>query len=360
MAKDALLGDIKFYSENWPVTPSGKRWYTGRAEQHTPQPHGLGILEYSKKSYYVGEMREGKRHGRGFMLRQEKQVIKEQYFHHYSYEQVMATAEFDSCGRVISTGPSGEVRTSEKHLVYFVKEQDGLWEDDVFLRPFDFSILRNEPFSQCVLSTHQFLLTSNDYPVYWGPYVTPVSEITDKGIITFNGYKGFVTPYDEDHLLVLTNEKDLFIVGVGDASMWETFDQYGNHSQHFCTLYPQGNEHVFETEGTVLKRCHVKRPFVEIGQEITEIADGCFSQSDSREALQCVLIPRFCQKIGKGAFRGCTHLKHVIAKGYVNIGDEAFAGCSQLSFVELNRGGKLGRDSFSGCDSLREFYDPRK
>ena len=360
MAEKTPKGDIHFRSEDWPMSPDGKRWYDGREGEQTGVPNGLGILEYSKESYYVGEVREGKRHGRGFMLRQETRVTKEQYFHHYSYEEVMATAEFDSCGRVIHTGPSGEVRTQEKREVFFVKEQDGQWENDHFTQPIDLTLLHSEQFSQCVLTNHHILLTSNDYAVVWGPYVTPVSDVTDKGLITFNGYDCFVTPYDAHRLLLLTNEKSIFIVGVGEASMWETFDKHGNHSQFFCTLYPKDNKNIFEREGAILKRCVVKEPYVEIDQDITEIADDCFANAESQEALRCILIPRFCKKIGKRAFRNCRNLQHVIVEHYTNIGDEAFFGCKQLSFVELNRGARMGRDSFGECPLLKEFYNPRK
>ena len=241
MASSISINGFHLWPDDWDKTPDGSK-YQGQTDPLSGQPNGLGILKLRGQDFYVGELRQGKRHGRGFVLHLKVERKRETYYHRYSYEEVMSTAEFDSCGRVIHTGPGGEVRTIEKKEGTYIKEKDGWWEDDVFKRPADLSLLQGEPFCQCELS-YQDGEVSKENPdrfiIHYGPYVASLSEMTDRGVVKFNGYESFVTPYDDHRLLVLTSDHALFIVGAGEISEWKTISKYGHHMRSICAMLPK-------------------------------------------------------------------------------------------------------------------------
>ena len=210
--------------EGWLCLPDGT-CYRGQLDAETNQPEGLGIVAYSEQLFYVGELHKGLRHGRGFMLRIVVTTKTVNQFIHYTYEEVMSTAEFDCCGRVISTGPEGHVETYEKKEESFVKEQDGQWSNDQFLTPVDNSVLTREPWSQLTLVQEKGAVGGPDY----GPYRTPLNTITDEGIIKLNGYEHYVTPYDDTRLMILGPFGLLATCDLKDGGSGSYRDQYNTH-----------------------------------------------------------------------------------------------------------------------------------
>jgi hypothetical protein len=65
-------------------------------------------------------------------------------------------------------------------------------------------------------------------------------------------------------------------------------------------------------------------------------------------------IPNGAQRIGDGAFGGCSHLRTVtVPNGVTNIGNGAFSECLDLSSVSLPGSlTSIGTDAFSDCNSL--------
>ena len=98
---------MRLEPEQWLTLPDGRR-YQGETDEVTNMPDGLGIITCEDfNHFYVGEFRDGKRCGRGFLLTHEQWSAVEPVWVNGSYEEVMATAEFDSCGRVIHTDRVG-------------------------------------------------------------------------------------------------------------------------------------------------------------------------------------------------------------------------------------------------------------
>lgn len=348
-------------SKEWRVLSQGKR-YNGEVDSVTGLPDGMGILEIAADHYYVGELRQGKREGRGFMLRLEDRSRDERYWQRYSYEQVMQTAEFDSCGRVISTGSSGEWKTRHVEEFTFVKESDGQWVDDVLVSETDCSVLATQPWSGYTLMHSDLLLTSGDYPVDWGPWCSPLTEIESGGILKNNGYAHFVSPYDDEQLLVLNYYGDPpFIVPKGGMFYWDEDDAHNNHSQHFYALYPTGVENEFEIVDDVLVHCVVRQPYVEIPWGVSEIASESFvgANGKGQGALCGVKVPKTCRKIGSRAFAGCENLQHVLVLGPAEIGEKAFIDCVNLRHIELWRGvSSLGDYCLANCEKLPYIFIP--
>ena len=248
MARNNHISNSGIDPNDWGVCATGKR-YRGKVDPATGLPDGLGILEIENDVYYVGELKQGKRQGRGFMLQLEDRSRDERYWYRYSYEQVMRTAEFDSCGRVVHTGPSGEWRTGHVEEYTFVKEQDGQWKDDTFDCQVDSSVLSEPQWSGYTLMQRDLLLTSGDYPVDWDSWCSELTKVEEGGILKINGYAHFVTPYDDDRLLVLDYYAHApFIVAKGDMTYWDNVDRNDNHTQFFYALYLSDSKNELEIE----------------------------------------------------------------------------------------------------------------
>ena len=92
---------MNLYPKDWLALPDGRR-YQGETLQNSGIPHGLGIVTLGDDHhFYVGEFAYGKRHGRGFLLTHKEWDAVESVWVNGTYEEVMKTAEFDCCGRVI-------------------------------------------------------------------------------------------------------------------------------------------------------------------------------------------------------------------------------------------------------------------
>ena len=88
------------------------------------------------------------------------------------------------------------------------------------------------------------------------------------------------------------------------------------------------------------------------------INDGTLTLKDENKCPENVTIPAGTEKIGIGAFKGCTTLKSVvILNGVREIGDSAFAGCEKLETVLIQGSvGSIGSDAFKGTTSLADIY----
>ena len=187
------------YPEDWMPLADGRR-YQGELDETTQLPHGLGIIPIDDNNFYAGEFKQGKRCGRGFIINHEITRLQEKVWVNGSYEEVMATAEFDSCGRVIHTERVGhEVNRMVVHH-HWHKLQDGMWEDDAFVSPANLSPLQQSPWKWAETN-----YTSTDYydnlpSGYRRTYNNTIRKAGKDGSYSFNG-NAFVTVYDEYHLL---------------------------------------------------------------------------------------------------------------------------------------------------------------
>lgn len=194
--------------EEWPLLPDG-RPYQGECDQKTRLPHGLGIIPLDDSHYYAGEFRKGKRHGRGFIIHHEVTEKQEKVWVNGSYEEVMATAHFDSCGRVIHTDKVGHEETRMVRREKWVKEQDGMWENDVFISPVDLTPLQQRPWKWAETIYTATPYYDNQPGSCPSTYKNTIRSADAKGNYSFNG-QAFVTVYDDRRLLFCDRYGHLF------------------------------------------------------------------------------------------------------------------------------------------------------
>lgn len=132
------------YPNKWILLPDGKR-YQGEIDKATGLPHGLGMMALDATTFYAGEFSNGKRHGRGFLITLEVEEKEGLRWVRGTYEEVMATAEFDSCGRVVHCDRVGHSVPCMVRYEKWVKSNDGTWASDVFVAPADLSALHGKP-----------------------------------------------------------------------------------------------------------------------------------------------------------------------------------------------------------------------
>ena len=71
-------------------------------------------------------------------------------------------------------------------------------------------------------------------------------------------------------------------------------------------------------------------------------------------------VPQGTERIGSGAFSGCSHLKEIfLPDGVLDLQDHAFYGCSGLTRIGLPSSAcRIGNGCFSGCSKLTELVIP--
>ena len=258
MAKRKRITNSDMYPIQWTTCILGKKYY-GNIDSVTEMPDGLGIMSMENDQLYVGEFQQGRRHGRGFMLRLEDHSHTEQYFQHYSYEQVMSTAEFDSCGRVVHTGPSGEWKTEHVEDFRYVKEKDGVWDNDALVSEIDDSLLKQKPWADYELISSGI---HYDEVKMQNPVKAPLSSLEPGGVLKVDGSPYFITQYGDDGLLVLTNSnKEMpFIVRIDGEPYFNSFIKDSHLPYHFFALNKVGTEYVFRPELCVPQKTKVVLP----------------------------------------------------------------------------------------------------
>jgi hypothetical protein len=264
MKKSKRITNSFLEPKGWQTCALGKK-YCGNVDPVNELPDGLGIILMDDDALYVGEFKQGRRHGRGFMLTLEDHSHMEEYYYRYSYEQVMSTAEFDSCGRVVHTGPGGEWRKEYVEDFRYVKEQDGLWENDVLVCEIDTSVLNKKPWTDYELINSSI---SYDKGIKINrDRATPIAEVEQGGVLKVNDYTHFITPYGNDGLLVLTgSDKKLpFIVRQDGKPYFDSYFKSDKKPSHFYALTKIGSEYELKEEDCVPKKEEVKmmkyRPF---------------------------------------------------------------------------------------------------
>ena len=95
-----------------------------------------------------------------------------------------------------------------------------------------------------------------------------------------------------------------------------------------------------------------------IPEGTTVIPDLTFK---NREDLERIDIPRSVEKIGTGAFCGCSRLEHIIITHdrTTEIGPSAFQGCSGLKQIEIPSSvTDIGESVFQNCTGLTDIVIP--
>ena len=229
---------MNLYPQEWLALPDGRR-YQGETIENSCIPHGLGIITLDDdQHFYVGEFAHGKRHGRGFTLTHKQWEAVEPVWVNGTYEEVMATAMFDSCGRVIHTDRVGHYENFTVHHEQWIKDSDGVWADDNFVEPCDANALKRTPW--------KYAMTLYDYDHYGRPidnyrdvFTKHIADADPDGCYSFNG-RAYVTVLDDEHLLFCDRYGHVFKLGLD-----ETHDYYRGeelHSVHLCLDEPRYGE----------------------------------------------------------------------------------------------------------------------
>ena len=223
-------------NHTWSTVPGNESLrYKGEVDAVTGLPRGMGILAYDDCHFYIGELQQGRRHGRGFMFRKEVTSEVKPVWHRGTYEEVMATAEFDSCGRPIHYENVGKWVNEEVKTAHWYKEQDGYWKDDAYMSDADVSALYRHPWTKRELGYMNTNLYDGKKGSPYGPFYHALSDMLKKNG-SFGDYH-LVTLYDEDHLLLVTHQERVCKIGVGETFVWN--DTWGDPGHEGGTIYEE-------------------------------------------------------------------------------------------------------------------------
>lgn len=207
------------YPDKWILLPDGKR-YQGEIDKATGLPHGLGMMALDATTFYAGEFSNGKRHGRGFLITLEVEEKEGQRWVRGTYEEVMATAEFDSCGRVVHCDRVGHSVPCMVRYEKWVKSNDGTWASDVFVAPADLSALHGKPWKWAETTYKSVRYRDNSPNPFATEFKNQIREARRDGTYSFNG-KAYVTVYDDNHLLFCDTYGHVFVLAPGEEHYYD-------------------------------------------------------------------------------------------------------------------------------------------
>ena len=161
---------------------------------------------------FAGELKGGVLNGYGFVFR--KKVTEETYTRRPTYEEVMSTAEFDSCGRVIYC--DGSMRTEVRRNVEWIKEGIGLWKDGRLVE------LSKMVFPEGLVLTAKWdEYTYEKLNYEYMPEDMPLSGANEDGVLEKGWYKACVQPLPDGRIMVLEGHGAVAILAPGDSFTFE-------------------------------------------------------------------------------------------------------------------------------------------
>ena len=200
-------------TKNWLQLSDGRK-YMGNVNASWGDPDGLGMLDLGNDTYYAGNTRSGEQAGRGFLISHRKWETEEEVWQSAPYEDIMETAEFDQCGRVIYVERVGKyVKHTVKHEEWKILK-DGMWDGNSLMRPVDISALSREPWSNAIMSyiNGEMYDGSFTHPRH---YTDCIGSRKPDGHISLNRMV-FVSLFDATHLLVCSSYGNVFIIAPGE------------------------------------------------------------------------------------------------------------------------------------------------
>ena len=181
----------------------GKR-YNGSVSLGYSRPEGMGILKIKKDLYQVGEFDNGQLCGRGLMLQRKEWMEDVTFTTRGTYEEVMATAEFDSCGRVISCQPVTHTHTQKEKRERWIISQDGIWSNGEFRNETPKNILNSEWWKEAQIG-FMHIQTYDNHPSTDARYRSKaLSAMDDEHMLELEGHL-LLTVYDNLSLLAFAH-----------------------------------------------------------------------------------------------------------------------------------------------------------
>ena len=214
---------MKIYNKYWTCEYNGKL-YRGNLDKDKGIPDGYGVMAYPiisscKRDYYgnviisqlyVGHFSNGVREGRGFVLTRKeytKTLTRKR-----TYEEVMETAEFDSCGRVIHCegGPiSYEVKEEQ-----WVMESDGIWKDDILVK----AINRDwSAWDGYHLEVSKREIAKDGFTFATSPYKGLITDVSPDGELKFVYMEFIISPLDDCSLLCCNGTGEAIVLKPGET-----------------------------------------------------------------------------------------------------------------------------------------------
>ena len=206
-------------TQKWLQLADGRK-YLGNVSASSGQPEGLGLLDLGNDTYYAGNISWGSQSGRGFLISHRKWETVEEVWQPAPYEQIMETADFDQCGRVIHVERVGSYVKHTRNHEEWRMVKDGMWDGDSLMRPVDVSALSREPWSKAVLS----YVNGDVYDgslTYARHYTSCIGNRKSDGELSINRL-AFVSLFDAMHLLVCSSYGNVFVIAPGEEVVFSS------------------------------------------------------------------------------------------------------------------------------------------
>ena len=186
--------------------------------------NGYGIRSFADENgkitaLYVGGFKDGLRNGRGFMLNLKE--TEHRYERKATYEDVMKTAEFDSCGRIIHVDNIQTVSWTETHRSWMLAD-DGLWADDAFVEPVERDFT---PWKDQSLEIAWDLIENGEVVYHHLTEQESISARKEEGWLDLDDiFHVFLTPLPDGRLLMLHDDGCCFALKMGESQVWDHED----------------------------------------------------------------------------------------------------------------------------------------
>lgn len=169
--------------------------------------NGLGsIISADGKSFGAGYMVDGVLNGYAFAL---FETVKEyEYTRRPTYEEVMSTAEFDSCGRVIYC--DGSMITERRKEIRWLSAGTGLWEDGRLVKPA--KIVFPEGL-KLKITRNEYTYGKHNYTYY--PHEHPLSAANSEGFMSVA--QVYVQLLPDGSVMILEQHGHVFILRPGES-----------------------------------------------------------------------------------------------------------------------------------------------
>lgn len=193
-----------FYGKNWTDLGDGRLLY-GSLD-------GLGSVVFDDKRIISGQLKNGVLDGYGFAF-----VIKEwdeTITRKRTYEEVMETAEFDSCGRVIWC--DGSPITYTKHHEDWPNAGTGLWKDGELVKSAEM-VFPGGITLKAQWKEYTFGKMNHEYM----EEELPFEEITPEGYVSAGWYQMYVQPMPDGRILCVNDYTIPFILAPGEKFVYD-------------------------------------------------------------------------------------------------------------------------------------------
>ena len=225
--------EMGFNLEKWVTLKNGAK-YKG-ALNREGEPHGFGIKKEGARTFYVGEFFQGRKEGRGFLLNYEEWTEDRLVWKQGTYEEVMETAVFDNCGRIIHVDNVGKHIPTQVNCERWFMANDGVWDDNAFKRIVSQSQLRSPVWkdAQTAITTHEYYKGHfNNRPTRFSKQIKYVHA---DGKYSFS-HPAFVSVYDPLSIIVCTFYGDVFRLEAGKEVVLKDYNTTTTSKEHVYTF----------------------------------------------------------------------------------------------------------------------------